>query len=168
MIEPAKIKEAFQRVENENYSFRAYLKNHADLDELDKQFSELHRELFLDYDCSKCRNCCKEYSASFEEDELYPVAAFLKMTEIEFKDKYIVENYGNYQLNIRPCCFLSKDGGCEIEACKPASCRDYPHTDKPERLFSLLGIVDSARICPIVFEMLERLKKEYGFRRKKY
>lgn len=88
MIEPAKIKEAFQRVENENYSFRTYLKNQADLDKLDRQFSELHRELFLNYDCSKCRNCSKEYSASFEEDELYPVAAFLKMTETEFKDKY--------------------------------------------------------------------------------
>ncbi|MDD4297088.1 MAG: hypothetical protein PHC69_09045 [Ruminiclostridium sp.] len=39
-----------------------------------------------------------------------------------------------------------------------------------ERLFSLLNILTSASICPVVFEMLERLKKEYGFskRRKRY
>lgn len=30
-----KVKEAYKRVEDENYAFRAYLKNHADEDELD-------------------------------------------------------------------------------------------------------------------------------------
>jgi len=45
MIEPSEVREAFKRVERENYSFRAYLKNHADADELDEQFLELHNEL---------------------------------------------------------------------------------------------------------------------------
>ena len=89
------------------------------------------------------------------------------MTEKEFKDKYIKENFGEYQLNIKPCCFLKDDGGCEIEACKPENCRDYPFTNKPERLFSLLSILTSASICPVVFEMLERLKQEYRFKRRK-
>ncbi len=167
VIEPLKVHEAFNRVEDENYAFRAYLKNHANEDELDKQFLKLHNELFLNYDCSKCRNCCKEYSATFEEHELEPVAVFLKMTEKEFRDKYIKENLGEHLLDKRPCCFLKEDGGCEIEACKPKSCRDYPFTNKPERLFSLLSILTSASICPVVFEMLERLKKEYGFKKKR-
>ena len=118
MIEPSKVKEAFNRIEAENYAFRAYLKNHADEDELDEQFLKLHKELFLSYDCSKCRNCCKEYSASFEEDELGLISAFLKMTEKDFIDKYIKEEFGGYQLNVKPCCFLKKDGGCEIEEVK--------------------------------------------------
>jgi len=46
VIEPSKIKEEFQKVESENYKFRTYLKNHADIDELDEQFLELHNELF--------------------------------------------------------------------------------------------------------------------------
>lgn len=130
---------------------------------------KLHNELFLGYDCNKCRNCCAEYSVSFEEDELGPVAAFLRMGEKDFRDKYIKEEFGDYQLNVKPCCFLKEDGRCQIEGCKPASCRDYPYTDKPERLFSLLSIVDSTSICPVVFEMFERLKQEYRFkRRKKY
>lgn len=166
MIEPSKVKQAFSRVEKENYAFRVYLKSHADIDELDKQFLELHNELFVNYDCNSCRNCCKEYSASFEEHELAPIAALLNMSETEFKNKYIEENYGEYQLNVKPCCFLKEDGGCQIEACKPSSCRDYPYTNRPERLFSLLGIIESAGICPVVFEMIERLKKEYRFKRK--
>ncbi len=57
MIEPSKVKEAFKKVEDENYSFRAFLKNNADIDELHEQFLKLHNELFVNYDCSKCRNC---------------------------------------------------------------------------------------------------------------
>jgi len=167
MIEPKKVKEAFNRIEDENYSFREYLKNHADEEVLDEQFLKLHKELFLSYDCSKCRNCCKEYSASFKEDELAHVAAFLKVAEKDFRDKYIEEEFGGYQLNVRPCCFLKEDGVCQIEACKPVSCRDYPYTDKPERLFGLLSIVDSTSICPVVFEIFERLKQEYRFKRRK-
>lgn len=58
VIEPSKIKEEFEKIESENYKFRTYLKNRADIDELDDQFLELHNELFKNYDCSKCRNCC--------------------------------------------------------------------------------------------------------------
>ena len=83
MIEPSKVKDAFCTVEKENYSFRRYLKNHADEKELDEQFLELHDQLFSGYDCSKCRNCCKEYAVCFEEEELNPVAAFLRITEAE-------------------------------------------------------------------------------------
>jgi uncharacterized protein len=42
--------------------------------------------------------------------------------------------------------------------------REYPFTNKPERLFSLLSIIDFASEYPVVFEMLERLKKTYGFK----
>ena len=128
---------------------------------------KLHNELFLNYNCNKCRNCCREYSASFEEKEIGAVANFLKMAEEEFKDKYIKEDFGEYQLNVRPCCFLKDDGSCEIEACKPENCRDYPFTNKTERLSSMLSILTSASICPVVFEMLERLKQEYQFKRRK-
>lgn len=58
MIKPSKIKAEFEKVEKENYKFRAYLKNHADIDELDEQFLDLHNELFKSYDYSKCRNGC--------------------------------------------------------------------------------------------------------------
>lgn len=164
MIEPSQIKQAFKNVEDENYKFRTYLKKHAHIDKLDKQFLKLHNELFLNYDCSKCRNCCKEYSASFERHELAIVANFLDISEKEFMDKYIEEEFGEYQLKKAPCCFLKEDGSCAIEVCKPESCKGYPFTDQPERLFSLISIIESTSVCPVVFEMIERLKMEYRFR----
>ena len=59
MISPDKVFEAAKRNENKNYKFRVFLKNHADETELEEYFFRLHNELFKDYDCSKCRNCCK-------------------------------------------------------------------------------------------------------------
>ena len=59
MIQPNKIKDEAEKREDENYKFRTYLKNHADEEKLDEQFLEYHKELFADYDCSQCRNCCK-------------------------------------------------------------------------------------------------------------
>jgi hypothetical protein len=166
MVKPSKLKAEFRKVEKENYAFRTFLKNHADPDQLDEQFLQLHKELFENYDCNQCRNCCKDYSASFEKGELAPVAAFIGMSENEFINKYILEEYGDYQMKTKPCFFLKEDGGCTIETCKPASCRDYPFTNQPERLFSLLSLVDSTSVCPVVFEMFERLKQIYKFKRR--
>jgi hypothetical protein len=110
MIEPSKVKKAFEKVEDENYKFRAYLKNYADIDELNEQFHQLHKELFSNYDCSKCRNCCREYIVTFEEEELETAAAFVGMTKEDFIGKYIEErSSGKYALKMRPCCFLTED-----------------------------------------------------------
>jgi len=167
VIEPSKIKEEFEQVESENYRFRTYLKNRADIDELDEQFLELHNELFKSYDCSKCRNCCKEYSITFEETEIDQASKLLKITKKGFMDKYIEETINGYDLKAKPCYFLTENGACEIEKCKPEGCREYPFTNRPERLLSLLSIVDFASVCPVVFEMLERLKKMYNFKKRK-
>ena len=61
MLQPDKVRAEAKKKENENFKFRTFLKCHADEDELDSQFLRLHKELFADYDCSQCRNCCKMY-----------------------------------------------------------------------------------------------------------
>ena len=163
MLKPSEVKKAFARVEAANYAFRTYLKKHADEEELDKQFLALHRELFAGYDCNACRNCCKEYQAFFEETEIGPAAACLGMTETVVRQTHIEEDLGDYLLKSKPCCFLEPDGHCRLGTCQPAGCRDYPYTDIPGRLFSLLGVVESSGVCPVVYEILERLKLQYRF-----
>ena len=70
MIHPDKIGAEAKKKEDENFKFRSYLKGHADEEELDKQFLRLHKELFADYDCRKCRNCCKMYKGSIPEEDV--------------------------------------------------------------------------------------------------
>lgn len=164
MIKLSELKEAYKKVEEDNYIFRRYLKNNADMKTLDQQFLSLHKEFFSEYDCNACRNCCVEYSANFEEEELLPVTEYLNLSKKEFIDQYIEERYGQYDLKTKPCAFLKVDGACEIESCKPLSCKDYPFTDRPDRMFSLASLVSSTSVCPVVYEMFERLKEDYNFK----
>lgn len=71
-----------------------------------------------------------------------------------------------YHTNHKLCDFLQEDGNCKPGNCKLDSCKKYPYTDQPERLSNLLGMLDIISICPVIFEMYERLKKEYGFKRR--
>ena len=168
MVRPTEVKAKAQRLEEQNYKFRIFLKNRADYDELDAQFLALHNELFADYDCCKCANCCKEYSTILDDDEVKRIASFLGMTESDFAAQYLTnadaDDEKPYKFKGNPCSFLGNDGRCRIKDCKPDVCRGFPYTDHPDRLSSMYGIIEHAQVCPVVFEILERLKKIYGFR----
>ena len=116
MIQPDKVKAEAKKKENENFKFRTFLKCHADEDELDKQFLRLHKELFADYDCSKCRNCCKMYKGSIPVEDIDRDAQYLGITPKQFVDVYLdKEEYDmNYQTKHKPCDFLQEDGNCKF------------------------------------------------------
>jgi len=164
MVEPFEVEETSKKLEGENIKFRSFLKNRADGDELDAHFLNLHNELFPTYDCSKCRNCCKTYDTYLEETEIKSIAEFLGQTENDFKNEHLIQTEEGYKIKGKPCSFLCADGICQIQEFRPSACRDFPFTDKPERLFSLFGILEFAEVCPVVLEILEELKKIYGFR----
>jgi len=165
MVIPDKIQEAARAKEDENVRFRSYLKNHAEEEALDNQFLSLHKELFTDYDCSKCRNCCKMFRGAFEESEISEAADQLLISSQQFKDSFLQsdEILGGYETKNKPCDFLDEDGNCVLGDAKPQSCKDYPYTDQPGRLWSLYTVLNALEICPVVFEIYERLKLEYGF-----
>jgi Fe-S-cluster containining protein len=101
---------------------------------------------------------------------LFEGEGHLKMTADAFGNAYLEacenDDDGNeqYMLRTDPCVFLQEDGRCQIHSCKPDSCKGYPYTDRPERLFRLISVIEFARTCPVVFEILERLKAQYRFR----
>ncbi len=88
MLKPQQVKTEAQKKEEENLRFRTYLKYHADEKKLDRQFAQLHKELFADYDCSQCRNCCKMYAGSIPREDLekdasiVPVIFFRRMVRV--------------------------------------------------------------------------------------
>lgn len=166
MIAPMKIRAAARAREDENLKFRSFLKNRADADELDRHFLELHNKLFARYDCCKCANCCRNYDTLVQEEEIAPIAEYLGLPEQRFIDEYIIKTRNGYEIE-GPCRFLNGDGKCAIQECKPEVCRDFPHTDKPGRLWSLYGVLEYAETCPVVYEILECLKDIYGFKRRK-
>ena len=100
--------------------------------------------------------------ADIEKDSLH-----LRITPEEFIEQYLdgKDSEGNYQTKHKPCDFLQSDGSCKLDDCKPESCKKYPYTNQPERLWSLYSVLDAVSVCPVAFEIYERLKKEYGFKK---
>ena len=166
MLRPSQVSFYAKKAEKKNQQFRTWLKTHVDPDELDKQFLELHNELFSDYDCSRCRNCCKEYRGSIPEEDLERDATFLHVSVDEFKNKYLKESLedGGYSTRNVPCDFLDENCNCILGDCIPQSCVDFPYTDKPDRMGSLLSFLGAVSVCPVAYEICERLKGYYGFR----
>jgi Fe-S-cluster containining protein len=168
VVKPNEVRAMAQKLEEQNYKFRTFLKNRADDDELDAQFLELHRELFAGYDCCKCNNCCKSYSIILDNDEVKRISTFLGLTDSDFIVKYLTnadaEDEKPYKFKATTCAFLNDDGRCRIQDCKPDVCAGFPYTDQPDRLSNTCGVIGNAEVCPVVFEILERLKVIYGFR----
>lgn len=167
MLAPRKVKFEAQKKERENLEFRAFLKCNADEKELDEQFVKLHDELFSNYNCSRCRNCCKMYYGSIPVADIEEDSFHLGIAPDDFIEQYFAgkDTEGNYQTKHKPCDFLQSDGSCKLGDCKPNSCKKYPYTNQPERLQSLYSVLDTVSVCPVAFEIYERLKEEYGFKK---
>ena len=116
MLPPRKVKFEAGKKENENLEFRTFLKCNADEKELDQQFVKLHNELFAEYDCSRCRNCCKMYHGSIPAEDLERDAEYLGVTREQFTDCYLEYNEveENYETKHKPCDFLLEDGSCKL------------------------------------------------------
>ena len=134
MVKPNEVAYKAMQVEEENYLFRSFLKDNADPDELDMQFKRLHQELFSEYDCSQCRNCCKLFRGTIPKEDIKRDAKYLGLSETEFKDRFFEDGgEGSYQTKNQPCDFLDDKGSCMLGDCKPESCSKYPYTDQPDR-----------------------------------
>jgi len=90
------------------------------------------------------------------------------MSEDDFAAKYLTDadpgGEKPYKFKETPCTFLGGDGRCQIQDCKPDECADFPYTNRPDRLSCMLGMIGHVEVCPIVYEILERLKVMYRFR----
>lgn len=159
MLAPEKLKKAFEKVEEDNWMLRAFLKG-QDPKEVDRIVHGLHKELFDEFDCVKCSNCCKAIVPIIEENEINPISSKLRLTCEDFKNKYLFKAREAFMINKKPCPFLSAKG-CSIYEHRPVNCREYPFTDKEEIWSRLITLVENCAICPVVFEIFERLKKHY-------
>ena len=81
----------------------------------------------------------------------------------ELRARYLTSDAetGKYITQALPCPFL--DGNlCSIYEVRPAVCADYPHLYRNFRS-RLWQVIDNAETCPIVYNVVERLKKTLDF-----
>ena len=106
------------------------------------------------------------YHGSIPSEDLEKDAKFLGLTKEQLVDRYLIRNEeeDTYETKNEPCDFLQDDGNCKLRVYRPESCKRYPYTDQPDRLQSLYSVLNAVEVCPVAFEIYERLKKEYEFR----
>ncbi|SHH95537.1 hypothetical protein SAMN02745207_03404 [Clostridium grantii DSM 8605] len=159
MISPEKVKEYAEKVEKENYIFRTFLKG-QDGQELDRIVNKLHEDLFNKMDCKKCLNCCKVIRPVLDNDDIERIAAIKELSKEEFISEYLEESEGELFLNACPCKFLGENG-CTIYKDCPTVCKEYPFTHEEDIMGRLLNLINICKVCPVVYEIFEKLKVIY-------
>jgi len=160
------IQQAAKDHEQENLRFREYVK--ADLDLSDYRLNAVVKQTTQDVweriDCRTCANCCKTRHPLFSRVEIQRIAEYLGVTAQELRTRYLEYDgeSGRYVTRALPCPFL-KDNLCTVYEVRPSTCAGYPHLHRNFRS-RLWQTIDNAETCPIVFNVLERLKRQLGFR----
>ena len=128
---------------------------------LDKLILPLHDKVFECTDCLKCANCCTTTSPLFTDKDIIRIAKYLRVKPSEFTEKYLrIDEDRDYVLQSVPCSFLGEDNYCSIYEVRPKACREYPHTDRIKQHQLLKITQKNVEVCPAVFEIIEKLKKE--------
>ena len=103
-------------------------------DKIDRIVHRLNQEISERIDCTTCGNCCRELKPCITDKDIDRLSKGLE---------------------------LAKDN---IESDRPEDCRSFPHLHKESFISRLWGVIDNYSICPIVFNVFERLKIELNFR----
>jgi len=150
--------------DKENSRFRSFLKGKDD-DKVDRIVHAINKEIVGQIDCTKCGNCCNTLRPSVTEIEISTLANIEKVSPGEYTSKYTEKDdfeNSKYLKNI-PCRYLN-DKKCSIYSSRPHDCKSFPHIDKNSFNSRTLSMIQNYAICPIVFNVLERLKEEFKFK----
>jgi Fe-S-cluster containining protein len=161
----AHIQQAAAAKEQENLAFRIFVK--ADLELSDRRLNAIVQDttaqVWSGIDCRTCANCCKTQHPLFSRTEAQRIAEYLGLSLQELRERYLTSNAeaGKYMTQQLPCPFL-QDNLCTIYPVRPAVCANYPHLHRNLRS-RLWQVIDNASHCPIVYNVLERLKVQLRF-----
>jgi len=148
--------------EEENDHFQSFLATQTSA-EIDNLVFTLQADISPKIDCRKCGNCCKTLMIEVTQPEADRVAEVLGVKSDQFVAENLEKGIGQRMLmNAIPCRFL-EELSCTIYADRFAGCREFPALHLPgftARYFTTR--MHYAR-CPIIFNVLEALKKELNF-----
>ncbi len=158
----ARLAQAELEKEEENFHFKELLhrKNPVEVDTL---VNHLNAKIAPEIDCTACGNCCKSLMINVTGPEVEDLSHFLDVPVKDIKAKYIETSLqGDMIVNTIPCHFLTGTR-CNIYEHRFTECRDFPGLHRSgfvERSFATF--MHYGR-CPIVYNVIERLKVELGF-----
>lgn len=139
---------------------RYFTKNKRKLENSDLRVHELHEKYSERIDCLQCANCCRTLGPRITDRDADRLAKATRMKTASFIAEYLrVDEDGDMVFRSMPCPFLGDDNYCSVYEDSPKACREYPHTDR-KKFFQIYSLsMKNAETCPIVFEVLEEIRK---------
>ena len=153
-----------QQKREENFRFRAYVKNHRHSDRRLRRFGE---EIEAQIDCTQCANCCRVTDVGITARDVEKLTKFLGMSRDEFLRDFTARDEFDDLILKRTeagCAFL-KDNLCSVYEARPHNCANFPHLVRGDGSIAsrMWQFVDRAEFCPIVYNWMERVKEDIGF-----
>jgi len=161
LTDPKEIARCAEERAGENWQFRSFLKGiDLEIEELDAIVHRHYNAVSKQIDCCACGNCCREILPILDDRDVTRLASGLKIAGDDLTERFLVtDEDGNLTFNRKPCPLLSGNL-CSAYDHRPEACRSFPHLHKDEFVFRLIRAVQNCSICPIVFNVFERLKDE--------
>lgn len=156
-----RIKELGHLREEENQRFRHFLKN-RNVQKTDQLVNRLHSDVALQIDCTTCGNCCSQLSPYLSNDDVKKLAEGTRLTVEEVTGLYLETDEQGVSFRELPCHFLA-DNKCTIYQHRPETCASFPHLHKPDFKSRSRRTFEYYAICPIIFNVIERLKQATNF-----
>jgi Fe-S-cluster containining protein len=150
--------------ENDDLRFRTYLKVHLPLSdrELDRVVQKVTEEVWSQIDCTTCANCCKTLQIVVDNTDIARLAKKQGMSTKSFRERYVgVDEEGDQYFTATPCPFLGEDNRCTVYEDRPKACRDFPYLHEAHFRSRTFSMIDNAAVCPIVFNVWDRLKQRF-------
>jgi uncharacterized protein len=149
--------------EDADWRFRSYLKGSNKPDtEIDQTVQAITDEVWKDIDCTTCANCCKTLQIVVDDNDILQLSKSILIKPSQFVKLYVeTDGDGTKLLKSQPCVFLGQDKKCTVYENRPKACRDFPYLHRPRFRNRSITMVSNLGICPIVFNVWQRLKDVY-------
>lgn len=147
------------------WRFRSFLKGlDLEIEELDAVVHKHSEDVASRIDCCACGNCCRGILPTLDDADVTRLAAGLGATPDEIVTQYLTRDGDNDLIfNRCPCPFLVGNR-CRVYEHRPDTCRSYPHLEKEGFVFRLAQAISNCSICPISFNVYERIMAEIWHR----
>ena len=148
--------------EEENDHFQSFLAS-EDAASIDARVFTLQADITPKIDCRQCGNCCKTLMIEVTQPEANRVAEVLGVESDQFVAENLEKGIGQRMImNAIPCRFL-EELSCTIYTDRFAGCREFPALHLPGFTARYFTTRMHYGRCPIIFNVLEALKKELSF-----
>lgn len=134
---------------------------------LDALVAALTADVSAQIDCTQCAHCCRCLPVGLTPDDVPSLAAALGRAPTaivaHYVDRQAARGQGEWGLMRGQPCPLLHGSLCSVYAARPRSCRAYPALT-PEFRWLAAELLRGAALCPIIFNVAERLKVRLGWR----